>query len=139
MTEAATKSDVPLCSLFDEQIKEIIAGKTPLPNMTAIDRDVGAAVLHYREMHCGTALLGVNSSKKWNARFFLDYGQGGQFYGSGVVAWTEWKDGAYRAVGMKFAICDHKQVEGANANHPRGWHPSRCAKCGLDMTVDSGD
>lgn len=138
MSEATTKSDAPLCSRFDEHIKEIIAGKVPLPNVAVIDRDVGASILHYREMHCGAALLDA-FSKKWNARFFLDYGQGGQSYGSGIAAWTEWKDGAYRAVGMKFAICDHKQVEGANANHSRGWHPARCSKCGLDMSVDSGD
>lgn len=139
MSEVANKPDVALCSQFDEQVKDIIAGKMPLPNMAPIDCDVGAKILHYREMHCGSALMPDTRDKHWNARFFLDYGQGGQFYGSGIVAWITWKNGVYRAVGMKFAICDHKPVEGASANHSRGWHPARCSKCGLDMSVDSGD
>lgn len=132
-----TKTDVALCSSFGVQLADIMAGNVPVPNVQPVEGDVGAAILHYREMHCGTAVLDGN--KHWNARFFLDYGQGGQSYGSGVVAWTTWKDGAYRAVAMKFAICDHKPVEGASANHSRGWHPARCSKCGLDMSVDSGD
>lgn len=123
---------------LERDIQPIVEGKVAIPNATPIDRDVGAAILHYRHMHCGTALLSAGK-KEWNARFFLDYGQGGQLYGSGLVAWTEWKDGAYRATAMKFAICDHKQVEGGGANHSRGWHPSRCEKCGLDMSIDSGD
>lgn len=129
-------------SLKDD-LQPIIDGKVALPNTKPIDRDVGASILHYREMHCGTALVVdarySGNQKQWNARFFLDYGQAGQLYGSGIVAWTEWKDGAYRAVGMKFAICDHKQAEGGGANHSRGWHPASCSKCGLDMSVDSGD
>lgn len=124
---------------FEGDLLPIIRGSVPLPNMEPIERDIGAAILHYREMHCGDALMGVNSIKKWNARFFLDYGQGGQLYGSGIVAWSEWKDGAYRAAGMKFAICKHEQKAEPGANPMRGWHPSRCVKCGLDMTIDSGD
>jgi hypothetical protein len=123
---------------LEADLKPIIDGEVALPNAKPIERDVGSAILHYREMHCGTALLSPGK-KQWNARFFLDYGQGGQLYGSGIVAWTDWKDGAYRAVGMKFAICDHKAVEGVGANHSRGWHPARCSKCGLDLSVDSGD
>jgi hypothetical protein len=122
---------------FETDLMPIINGKVMLPNASPIERDVGSAILHYREMHSGTASL--PGGKEFNARFFLDYGQGGQLYGSGIVAWTMWKDGAYRAVGVKFAICDHKQSEGAGANHSRGWHPSTCSKCGLDMSVDSGD
>jgi hypothetical protein len=116
----------------------IIEGKVALPNPKPVERDVGATVLYYRKMHCGT-VLDANGKKIWNARFFLDYGQGGQLYGSGVAAWTEWKDGIERAVAKKFAICDHKPVTLAGANPSRGWHPARCEKCGLDMSVDSGD
>ena len=138
MSATANKPDVVLCSQFDGQVKDIIAGTVPLPNMSAIEGDVGAKILHYREMLCGKALL-PNGASKWPARFFLDYGQGGQAYGSGIAVWAEWKYGACRAVGSKFAICDHKPIEGAGANHSRGWHPARCSKCGLDMSVDSGD
>jgi hypothetical protein len=123
---------------LETDLQPIIEGGVALPNAKPIDRDIGAAMLHYREMYCGT-VLNADGKKTWNARFFLDYGQGGQLYGSGLVAWTEWKDGAYRAVGLTFAICDHKLVTGPGANPSRGWHPAHCEKCGLDMSVDSGD
>lgn len=125
-------------SYTDADMLPIIQGKVALPNPEAIATDVGAKVLHYHEMHSGTALL-AGGKKLWNARFFLDRGQSGGLHGSGVAAWTEWKDGAYRASAMTFAICRHEQTEGTGANHSRGWHPSSCVKCGLDMSVDSGD
>jgi hypothetical protein len=123
---------------MDGDLKPIIQGNVALPNAKPIERDVGAAILHYHEMHSGWALL-PDGRKEWNARFFLDRGQGGGLHGTGIVAWTAWKDGAYRATAMTFAICEHTQVEGAGANHSRGWHPGHCSKCGLDMSVDSGD
>jgi hypothetical protein len=122
---------------LETDLMPIIEGKIALPNARPIETDVGAAILHYHKMHSGQALL--PQGKKWNVRFFLDYTQGGSLTGAGIVAWTDWKDGAYRAVAMTFAICDHKAVEGAGANHSRGWHPASCSKCGLDMSVDSGD
>lgn len=120
-----------------DDLMPIISGTFPVPNAEPITGDVGAAILHYRDVHCGTAMF--PDRKEWNARFFLDYGQGGQLYGSGIVAWTAWKDGAYRAHGVKFAICKHDAKYDAGANPMRGWHPAHCVKCGLDMTVDSGD
>jgi hypothetical protein len=69
MTEVSTTA--PLCQSFDAQIKEITAGKLPLPNVTAIDGDIGGSMLHYREMHCGTAVQ-ADGCKHWNARFYLD-------------------------------------------------------------------
>ena len=119
---------------LDRDLMPIIAGKVALPNAKPVETDIGAKILHYTEMNCGQALLPTGKTQ-WSARFFLDYGQGGGLHGSGVVAWTEWKDGASRAVGMTFAICDHTPVEGAGANHSRGWHPARCSKCGLDMSA----
>lgn len=124
---------------LDNDIKPIMSGAVPVPNPEPIEGDVGAEILHYSEMHCGTRAVFPDGSTQWHARFFLDRGQGGQLYGSGIVAWTSWKNGAYRATGMKFAICQHKKVAGTSANPSRGWHPGHCEKCGLDMTVDSGD
>lgn len=118
-------------------LQPIIDGKVQVPNPQPIAGDVGAAMLHYREMNCGDALF--PEGKKWGARFFLDYGPGGQLHGTGLIAWSTWKDGAYRAAGVRFAICKHEKVVGAGANPSRGWHPGKCSKCGLDMTVDSGD
>lgn len=122
---------------LENDLQPIINGRVALPNAKPIEGDVGTAILHYRQMHCGIADLA--GKKQWNARFFLDYGQGGGLHGSGIIAWTDWKDGAYRAVGMKFSICEYKQTEGPGANHSRGWHPAFCSRCGLDMSVDSGD
>ncbi len=123
---------------LDADLLPIIEGKIALPNAKPLDTDVGAAILHYTKMHCGQALL-ADGKKQWNARFFLDYGQGGQLYGSGIVAWTAWKDGAYRAAGMKFALCEHVKTVAPGANPSRGWHPGHCEKCGTDLSVDSGD
>jgi hypothetical protein len=137
MTDLTTKNKRKVYTL-DVDLMPIINGDVALPNAALITGDVGAAILHYREMNCGNAVT-PDGNKHWFARFFLDYGQGGNLHGSGIAAWSEWKDGAYRAVGMKFAICDHKPVEGVGANHSRGWHPAHCEKCGLDLSVDSGD
>ena len=123
---------------LEADLMPIMEGRVALPNPKPIDGDIGAAILHYHQMHSGQTLM-PDGKKKWNVRFFLDYGQRGQLYGSGIVAWTEWQGSAYRAVGMKFAICEHKPVEGSGANHSRGWHPARCEKCGADLSVDSGD
>jgi len=122
---------------LEADLQPIFEGKVPLPNAKPVETDVGAKILHYRQMHAGVAVL--PAGKKWDVRYFLDYGQGGGLHGTGVVAWTEWKDGAYRAVAMKFAICEHEPVTGAGANPMRGWRPASCKKCGLDMSVDSGD
>lgn len=133
MTDQTKRSGYSL--EFD--LQPIIEGRVALPNAKVVERDVGASILYYHQMHSGAALL--PTGKKWNVRYFLDYGQGGGLHGSGIVAWTEWKDGIERGVAMKFAICEHKSVPGAGANPMRGWHPAHCEKCGLDMSVDSGD
>jgi hypothetical protein len=83
------------------------------------------------------------------AHYFLSSGQGGGLtgegyafvYGSGgywdrnePTKWVGREPTAYRV-----AICKHEKVEGAGARPNFGWHLGKCAKCGLDMTVDSGD
>jgi hypothetical protein len=83
------------------------------------------------------------------AKYFLRTTQGGQFDGTGdviIYASPRWsKDAAGKqiksggAIIGHFAICKHEKVEHAGANHRRGWHPGHCSKCGLDLTVDSGD
>jgi hypothetical protein len=126
---------------LDRDLNPIMRGDVALPNPEPIEhQDVGAVILHYDEMHGGTALL-PNGQKSWNVKFFLDRGQGSQLYGSGIVAWTKWDNEkrTYVATGLRFAICKHEKKEGAGANHSRGWHPGSCVKCGLDMTIDSGD
>jgi hypothetical protein len=89
-----------------------------------------------------------DGSLKW-ARYFLTTSQGGAYTGQAVVfvygsggywnrdsrEWTGMKPSAYRV-----AICKHEK-EGSGTPHQerRGWHPGRCAKCGLDLSIDSGD
>jgi len=67
--------------------------------------------------------------------------QGGALDGtaSALIYRPSWQAGKDIPRTVKFQICDHEVVEGAGANHQRGWHPARCKKCGLDMSVDSGD
>jgi len=123
---------------LERDLLPIMEGKVALPNAKPIDDDDVVSILHYRDMHPGRALL-PNGHTEWSARYFLDYGKGGQLYGTGIVAWSAWRDGANRVSGYKFAICEHEPKADAGANPSRGWNPAHCAKCGLDMTVDSGD
>jgi hypothetical protein len=142
MSEPATKSAAPLCSTFESALKAIMSGDVPLPNPSPIEGDIGATILHYGSMQSGrSVLMPGETAKKWNVSFCLDCGQGGQLYGSGLVAWTTWSNEQHRSVatGMKFAICQHVGKSDPGANPSRGWHPAHCTKCGLDMTVDSGD
>jgi hypothetical protein len=40
----------------------------------------------------------------------------------------------------RVAICNHQIVgTGTQAQSQRGWHRAHCAKCGMDLSVDSGD
>jgi len=127
---------------IERDIEPIMKGEVPLPNPEPIEGNLAAHILYYSSMQSGRCvLLPGETSKKWNVSFFLDKGQGGQLEGSGIVAWTCWdhekRDSG--ATGLRFAICKHTKVDGPGANHSRGWHPGKCSKCGLDMTVDSGD
>jgi len=126
---------------LDGNLKPIMRGDAPLPNVEPIVGDLAAQMLsNFGTVRDGVVLL-VDGKKHWAAKYFLDRGQGGQLYGSGMVAWTEWsvERKASVATGLKFAICKHTPVAGVGANPRRGWHPASCSKCGLDLTVDSGD
>ena len=69
------------------------------------------------------------------ARVFLHKGQGGQLLGSGTIVWSE----ITGPKAARFALCKHEFVQDAGANSMRGWNPGHCGKCGVDLTVDSGD
>lgn len=70
------------------------------------------------------------------ARYFFWHGQGGQNYGQAYV--LIYGANTKPKAGMVY-ICKHEVQVDADARPERGWHPGRCRKCGLDMTVDSGD
>jgi hypothetical protein len=128
-------------SEFEAILDLIMAGKLPLPNFEEISLERGVA-----NIAVGGGLvdaMGVRnakvpgSSSTWGhwSRYFLGTTQGGALDGTGYVIWWDRGNGH---VG-KFAICRHEKVTGSGADPRRGWHPGRCSKCGLDMTVDSGD
>lgn len=89
------------------------------------------------------------------AKFFLHTTQGGGFDGTGdviIYQSPKWNKDAEPVEGSiikgrmeggaligSFAICRHEKMDALGANHQRGWHPGHCIKCGMDMTVDSGD
>lgn len=131
-----TADTQPRSGYLLSDLQPIIDGKMPLPNFKPLELDhaVGNIAACYAPGIRGNALIPGNPHYAW-AQFFLDRGQRGGLQGSGVVLY--WSAGKGKA--GAFAICVHEQVEGAGANHSRGWHPATCAKCGRDLSVDSGD
>lgn len=130
---------------LEQDLAPIMAGKAELPNMKELSLEQGIAAIA-----CGGGMLArpgveyvkIPGSQRMSgvwARYFLIATQGGSFDGTGYVIWYD--SSKHPAVGRvaKFAICDHVKEDGAGADHSRGWHPGRCTKCGLDMSVDSGD
>ena len=130
----------------------IVSGRAEIPNFKPIEHwqalaasmGYGRTIEHYAETsgkssysrRCQARLNG----DKGDAIFHMNIGQGGGFTGEGVVVMRHgWNPGPQSIVAGRFAICEHTKVEGPGANHQRGWHPGWCSKCGLDMSVDSGD
>lgn len=135
---------------FDDQLKPLTehGNRVPLPNferaqdllsISDILNDI-AARGHMMKPVWDYALLPERSKPEWAQFFFLfGAGQGLGFDGRGyVIAWAPSYPKPDPVVG-KFALCDHHKVDDPGANHSRGWHPGHCEKCGIDMTVDSGD
>jgi hypothetical protein len=121
---------------LEDDLMPIIDGKIALPNFKPLELEhaVGNITACYGPGVRGNALLPDSQHRCW-AQFFLNRGQGGGLHGSGIVLY--WSSSKGKAA--SFAICDHEPAEGGGANHSRGWHPASCSKCGLDMSVDSGD
>ena len=125
---------------LDDDLGPIIAGKVSPPNFkpVGVAEAVDNVAACYSAAHRGRVQLpGPGLTGTTWAWYFLDYGQGGGLQGTGLVLYY----GGYGKGGQaaKFAICEHEKVEGPGANHSRGWHPGWCSKCGLDLSVDSGD
>lgn len=127
-------------SLADD-LGPIMAGKVELPNMKQLTLEQGIAAiasaggtLARPDVEAVKLPGSTRMSPDW-ARYFLNRTQGGRFDGTGFVIWY---DGGRGRV-ASFAICEHVKEAGRDARPHVGWHPGRCSKCGLDMTVDSGD
>lgn len=122
---------------LEDDLRPIMDGAAPLPNFKQTDnlsRLVAALAGSRMDHHAGVALVdGIMRC----ATYFLTGTQHGRLDGGGYVL----IDGGQprNGYGGTFAICVHEVVTGAGANPRRGWHPAACSKCGLDLTVDSGD
>lgn len=128
---------------FPELLEYYLSGRSFLPNLEVMDVDAGLNAiaagggLVARPGVSNLLLLGQDRST-WG-RAFLGRTQGGNLDGSGYVIIYHSSPKSDLPRVARFKICDHAFVSGPNANPSRGWHPGRCSKCGLDMTVDSGD
>lgn len=118
----------------------IVTGQQALPNPVTCDLAIAVADIgargHMMKPRWGYSLQqSANGMRKAWTQFFL--------YGDSNMGGLDGKGYAliYGSPGriVRFAICEHEKVEGAGANHSRGWHPGHCKKCGMDMTIDSGD
>lgn len=119
----------------------IMAGKVELPNMKELTLEQGIAsiaaaggTLARPDVESVRLPGSTRMAGEW-ARYFLNRTQGGRFDGTGFVIWY----GSGKGRVATFAICKHEPVAGADARPHVGYHPARCGKCGLDMTVDSSD
>jgi hypothetical protein len=132
---------------FEALVRYYSEGCAALPNFEQISVERG---LNAIASGSGMKVSGVQNvllpgaeRTTW-ARLFLTMTQGGKLDGRGYVVWykSPWVSSRGEPEGSQigtFAICKHENVPGAGANPQRGWHPGSCLKCGLDMTVDSGD
>lgn len=118
-------------------------GHAPLPNLKVADDED----LFLDSVACGGSLtcwgsvahvmLPGSVHSRWS-RVFLAMTQGGKHDGSGyLIAYNGFRRAGPRL--FTFALCDHAVVTGASARPERGWHPARCSRCGLDLSVDSSD
>ena len=83
-------------------------------------------------------LLPGESSPVW-ARAFMSFTQSQRQDGTGALLIYHGLGNQSKVRAARFKICDHQKLVGAGARPNYGWHPGKCAKCGLDLTVDSGD
>jgi hypothetical protein len=136
---------------FPDLLKFYFSGGAKLPNLKALDAHFG---LNQIAAWGGASVwptiahvAGIPGEDRsvW-ARAFLGRTQGGKYDGTGVVAvyrTTRYRDGQPVPPDFpqiySFALCVHTKVDHAGANHMRGWHPGHCTRCGLNLTVDSGD
>ncbi len=130
-------------STFTETFEKIFSGEIEPPHLSNLGLEDGLGIIASHELRptgVGCIMLGSNrilpGLKSHRARYFLEDTQAGTFTGSGYIAFSE---GNGYGEFASFAICLHKKVLDPQANLLRGWSPAHCKKCGLDMTVDSGD
>ena len=81
-----------------------------------------------------------SEGKRWQARYFLIHSQGGGLTGEAYCLFSRFHMGTSKISLIRVAICDHQaKCFSTPEQRRRGWHRAKCTKCGLDMSVDSGD
>lgn len=126
-----------------ESMFPILTGKVPLPNPT-VPREAGLEMVGSILSATVYAIPAVgrmmdDDGCTFQARYFLQLNQGGSLTGEGWCLWSYFHQGTSKTGFVSFAVCEHDKVPGVRTNPMRGWYPGRCGKCGLDMSVDSGD
>lgn len=127
---------------FPDLLKFYLNGGAQLPNLQLADQRQGLnAIAAGAGMTAWPKIAHVQlpgaSYTTW-ARVFLSYTQSGAVDGSGyLLAYARGPQDMPQV--WRFALCAHTKATGAGARPERGWHPGNCTRCGLNMTVDSGD
>lgn len=123
----------------EEELDPYLTGKIAWPNFKAIELGAGLDMIAcgagYGVTGVKRILLQGKLHSRW-ARYFLNYTQSGGQTGEALVVVY---GGGEEAIVALVSICQHEKRLAPGANPMRGWHPGHCVKCGLDMTVDSGD
>ena len=128
---------------LESDLDPIVRGEVDLPNFEK--GDLGNIVSNIAALGHGLlpkwGYAKINGRKEWAQYFLTPAGMGsvqsGSFDGGGfVLLYAGYPHGG---IGGTFAICKHEKMPGPGANPMRGWHPGACLKCGMDMTIDSGD
>ncbi|MGB3833763.1 MAG: hypothetical protein WA975_18080 [Mesorhizobium sp.] len=140
---------------YERDIAPIVEGKVPLPNAEAVDPlqflNNLAAGGHSMTPQWGLSVRYDGSRdagrKQWTQFFLRPIAMGGQgtFDGSGYAVIyggqrydQEAKTSVQTPIVLRFAVCKHEfKGTGSAEAASRGWRPGYCAKCGLDMSVDS--
>jgi hypothetical protein len=120
-----------------EDYDQIVKGEIALPNFEPMTDeqflDAIAATGHSMIPKWGW-VRAADGRKDWAQFFLTNYSNMGDAVDGGGIVCAYKGYRKERLIG-RFAICKHEK----GANPSRGWHPGACTKCGLDMTVDSGD
>ena len=125
---------------FEIDLEPITKGQVPVPNFEPMDPNqlLSNIASGGHSMRAQWGWASFDGRKDWAQFFLTGVGMGSPptVYGGGgyVIAYNR----RTPRVGT-FAICRHSIQDGPGADHKRGWHPGRCSKCGINMTVDSGD
>lgn len=127
---------------FPALLEYYLHGAAILPNLQLADQRQGLnAIAAGAGMSAWPRIAHVklpgDTYTRW-ARVFLSHTQSGNVDGSGyLLAYARGPQDMPQV--WRFALCAHTKAIGAGARPELGWHPGSCTRCGLNMTVDSGD